>query len=228
MSITINIKSQFRDIDVDIPTEWSEMSVDYWVGLSSIIRENQSNNKLKNDSLLENHEENERIDEILAEASFFDEIKLNKDIFCYTTGMSKEEVMNVDENKVTEVINVLGILTEEYKPLGNRSFEFEGEEYFFPSDNLKKSTYGDFIESTQLEMTENSMKNGRYDVLPEQMAILCRREGEDYDEDLIAEKSERFKKLKMDSVFEFAFFLTNQSNILLNLFNMYSEKNLKE
>ena len=228
MSITINIKSQFRDIDVDIPTEWSEMSVDYWVGLSSIIRENQSNNKLKNDSLLENHEENERIDEILAEASFFDEIKLNKDIFCYATGMSKEEVMNVDENKVTEVINVLGILTEEYKPLGNRSFEFEGEEYFFPSDNLKKSTYGDFIESTQLEMTENSMKNGRYDVLPEQMAILCRREGEDYDEDLIAEKSERFKKLKMDSVFEFAFFLTNQSNILLNLFNMYSEKNLKE
>jgi hypothetical protein len=228
MSITINIKSQSRDVDVDIPTEWSEMSIDYWVGLSSVIRENQSNNKLKNDSLLENHEENERLDEILTEVAFFDELKLNKDIFCYVTGMSKEEVMNVDVDKVTEVVNVLGILTEEYKPLGTRSFEFEGEEYFFPSENLKKNTYGDFIESTQLEMTENSMKNGRYDVLPEQMAILCRREGENYDEDLIAEKSERFKKLKMDSVFEFAFFLTNQSNILLNLFNMYSEKNLKE
>lgn len=228
MSITINLKSQFIDVDVDIPTEWSDMTVEYWVGLASILSKNQSNSKLKNDYIIEKYEEDNRLDEILKDATFFDELKLNKELFSYATGLTNEQVMDIDTNKVTEVINLLGVLTEEYKPLGIRSFEFDGEEYFFPSDNLSKSTYGDFIESTQLEMTENSMKNGRFDVLPEQMAILCRREGEDYDEDLIAEKAEKFKKLKMDSVFEFAFFLTNQSRVLLNLFNMYSEKNLKE
>ena len=73
-------------------------------------------------------------------------------------------------------------------------------------------------------MTIESMKNGRYDVLPEQMAILCRKEGEEYDEDLIPEKTDRFKKLKMDTIYEFAFFLTNQSLILNRNLSMYSEK----
>ena len=126
--------------------------------------------------------------------------------------------------QVTEVINTLGILTEEYKPTGARSFEFEDETYYFPSEMLKKNTYGDFIESTQLDMTIDSMKNGRYDILPEQMAILCRRIGEEYDEDLIAEKAEKFKNLKMDSVMEFAFFLTNQSIKLQRAFNTSLEK----
>ena len=89
---------------------------------------------------------------------------------------------------------------------------------------LRKNTYGDFIEATQLDMTIDSMKNGRYDILPEQMAILCRRSGEEYDEELIAEKTEKFKNLKMDSVMEFAFFLTNQSSKLQRIFSMYSEK----
>ena len=89
---------------------------------------------------------------------------------------------------------------------------------------LRKNTYGDFIESTQLEMTIDSMKNGRYDILPEQMAILCRRAGEEYDEDLIADKTEKFKNLKMDSVMEFAFFLTNQSIKSQRAFSMYLEK----
>ena len=89
---------------------------------------------------------------------------------------------------------------------------------------MKNNTFGDYIESTQLDMTIESMKNGRYDVLPEQMAILCRREGESYDEDLIPEKTERFKKLKMDTIYEFAFFLTNQSLILNRNLSMYSGK----
>jgi len=133
----------------------------------------------------------------------------------------------VDMEQVTNVINALGILTEEYKPTGARSFEFEEEIYYFPSEMLRKNTYGDFIESTQLEMTIDNMKNGRYDVLPEQMAILCRRAGEEYDEDLIEEKTEKFKNLKMDAVMEFAFFLTIQNKKLLKISNLFLEKNKK-
>ena len=82
------------------------------------------------------------------------------------------------------------------------------------------NTFGDYIESTQLDMTIESMKHGVFDVLPEQMAILCRRFGEEYDEDAIDKKTERFKKLTMDVVWEFSFFLSIQNLKLTNHFQI--------
>ena len=71
------------------------------------------------------------------------------------------------------------------------------------------------------------MKNGKYDVLPEQMAILCRRIDEEYDGDIIPEKAEKFRELTMDIIWEFSFFLTHQSRKLTTLFPTYSEKKLQ-
>ena len=68
---------------------------------------------------------------------------------------------------------------------------FEEEKYFFPKEAMFDNTFGDYIESTQLDMTIDSMKHGVFDVLPEQMAILCRRAGEKYDEDNIDKKTEK-------------------------------------
>ena len=62
------------------------------------------------------------------------------------------------------------------------------------------------------------MKHGRFDVLPEQMAILCREVGEEYDDDIIPEKTEKFRELTMDIVWEFSFFLTMQSIKLTRTF----------
>ena len=68
------------------------------------------------------------------------------------------------------------------------------------------------------------MKHGKFDVLPEQMAILCRKLEEEYDDDVIPQKTEMFKKLTMDVVWEFGFFLTQQNIKLAKLSNMYSVK----
>ena len=68
------------------------------------------------------------------------------------------------------------------------------------------------------------MKHGRFDVLPEQMAILCREIEEQYDDDAIPEKTEKFKKLTMDIVWEFSFFLTMQSVKLAKTFQTYLAK----
>ena len=46
----------------------------------------------------------------------------------------------------------------------------------------------------------------------------------EYDEDLIPEKTKKFKKLTMDTVMEFAFFLTNQSSRLQTLLSTSLEK----
>ena len=152
---------------------------------------------------------------------------MNSDIFTYITGLTKEETSMIDVSKVTQVISLINKLTEEYKPKGIRSFEFEGEEYFFPSEFFRKQTYGDFIESTQLDMYIKDMENGRFDILPEQMAILCRRADEEYDESLIPNKAEKFRGLTMDIIWEFSFFLTQQTERLAKLSPIYLAKQLQ-
>tara|TARA_R100001463_G_scaffold122830_1_gene179415 strand:- start:802 stop:1488 length:687 start_codon:yes stop_codon:yes gene_type:complete len=224
MSITIRLKENEEWLDLEIPTEWKDITVSYWAELTSIISKHQKDNDLKKNHYKEKFEGEKDMKKLLSDIEFLDEMKLNRDIFAFIAKMDKEDVKRVDMNQITEVINTIGVLTKEYVPKGMKSFEFEGETYNFPSEFLRNNTYGDFIESTQLDMNIENMKNGRYDVLPEQMAILCRRVGEEYDEDLIPEKTEKFKKLKMDTVMEFAFFLTNQSSRLQTLLSMSLEK----
>lgn len=227
MSITISITQNNESSDVTIPTEWKDITVDYWGRLSTIIAKHQEKSELKKTSHKDRYADADDLDKILQDIDFIDSIALNKDIFCFFSGLNDDDMKNVDMAQIEKVIEVIGMLTQEYQPKGIRSFELEGETYYFPSESFKKNTYGDFIEATQLDMTIEHMKNGRYDVLPQQMAILCRRIDEDYDDDIIPEKTEKFKKLTMDIIYEFAFFLTTQSKRLLKISNMYSEKNLK-
>tara|TARA_R110000744_G_scaffold45474_1_gene100946 strand:+ start:173 stop:859 length:687 start_codon:yes stop_codon:yes gene_type:complete len=224
MSVTIRMKENEEWVDFDVPTEWKDITVSYWAQLTAIISKHQKDSDLKKTHYKEKFKGEGDIKKMLGDIEFLDEMKLNRDIFCFLSGLDKEDMKRVDMNQITEVINTIGVLTKEYVPKGMKSFEFEGETYNFPSEFLRENTYGDFIESTQLDMSIDNMKNGRYDVLPEQMAILCRRAGEEYDEDLIAEKTEKFKELKMDTVMEFAFFLTSQSSRLQTILSMSLEK----
>ena len=216
MSITINIKSHNVDRDVVIPVEWKDISVKYWGELATIIKKHYSHaNEQEEKSEGDAHEllKNPLAADLIKDRPLTDSqtLKMNSDIFGYITGLTQAETSMVDVSQITEVMSILNALTEEYKPKGLRSFEFEGETYYFPSEYFKKSTYGDFIESTQLDMYIKDMENGRFDVLPEQMAILCRRIDEDYDDDALAEKAEKFRTLTMDVIWEFSFFLTQQT-----------------
>jgi hypothetical protein len=232
MSITVSVKKDDEAIDFQVPTEWEEITLRHWGELAYIIKKHQDTSKLKENSLDSRFEveglELGEMDKISATVAFYNEMHLNRDIFCYLSGLDREDMKYVDMEQVTMVINTIGILTEEYKPKGIKSFEFEGETYYFPSEFLRKNTYGDFIEATQLDMYIDSMRNGKYDVLPEQMAILCRKADEEYDEDKIEEKAEKFKELTMDIVFEFAFFLTQRTGKLVKHSSMYLEKSVNQ
>ena len=229
MSITVRVKKDDESIDFQVPTEWESITLRHWGELAYIIKKHQSDSQLKQNSLDERfsmEEGGKDYDTLTQDIKFLNELHLNRDIFCYLSGLDREDMKYVDMEQVTKVVNTIGILTEEYKPKGIKSFEFEGETYYFPEEFLKNNTYGDYIEATQLDMYIESMKNGKYDVLPEQMAILCRRIGEEYDEDKIEEKAEKFKQLTMDIVFEFAFFLTNRSENLLKHSSTYLGKSV--
>ena len=222
MSITINIKSQNVDRDVVIPIEWKDITVKYWGELSTIIKKHYADAKQQDEKEeSQKHEllKKDMLSDIVNNIELTDSqtLQMNADIFSYITGLSKEETSSVDVSRINKVLSLINKLTEEYKPKGTRSFEFEGETYYFPLEFLRKSTYGDFIESTQLDMYIKDMENGRFDVLPQQMAILCRRLGEEYDDDAIEAKSEKFKALTMDIIWEFSFFLTLQTEKLVKL-----------
>jgi len=208
------IEIKIEDKSYEIPTEWKDITLKYWYGLYEII--NQYTKKDDEGNVIQK------------EHSEVSALRFNRDIFMYLTGTSLKDMNNLDVDSVNSAVESFYALLEEYEPKGIEKFEFEGEEYYFPKEFLKRNTFGDYIESTHLESTIDIMKHGRFDVLPEQMAILCRRAGEEYDDEAIPEKTDRFKELTMDFVWEFSFFLTTQSVKLVQTFQMFLGKTKEE
>jgi len=208
------IQIKIQDKNYDIPTKWKDMKLNYWCGLYAII--NKYNKRDEEGNVIE------------AEHSEVELLKMNRDIFMYLTELKAEEMNQLDLESVNSAVNAFAGALEEYKPQGIEKFELDGEVYYFPKEFLKRNTFGDYIESTHLDSTIKIMKHGRFDVLPEQMAILCRAIGEEYDDDVIPPKTEKFKELTMDIVWEFSFFLTMQSVKLTRTFQMFLGKTEEE
>ena len=208
------IEIKIQNDSYDIPTEWRDMTLRYWCGLYAVI--NKYNERDEDGNLIE------------VEHSDVQTLKINRDIFMYLTGIKESQMQELDIQSVTDAVNVFSGAVTEYKPLGVDKFQQDGETYYFPKEFLKRNTFGDYIEATHLESTVKIMKHGRFDILPEQMAILCRNSGEEYDDDVIPAKTEKFKELTMDIVWEFAFFLTQQSVRLTKTFQMFLGKEGKE
>jgi len=215
------VEIQIEDKKYDIPTDWSEITLEYWCGFYNIIKK-----YTKKDEEKEKKGEVSEFDE--SKLQDFEILKMNRDMFQYMTGIPDAMLDTLDVSSMTEAITKIGELLQEYEPKNVDSFEFEEETYYFPKEFLKRNTFGDYIESSQLDMYIDIMKHGRFDVLPEQIAILCRTATEEYDEDAIDAKAERFKQLKMDIIWEFAFFLTLQSVKLTRTFRMFLGKTEEE
>ena len=198
----------------DIPSDWKEMTLEYYCGIYQILQKYKRT------------EEQDKSDEgkDLTKFFFTQEIKMYNELFCYMTGMSKENVKKVKTEEIEAVISSLDNILEEYKPKGITNFEFEGDIYYFPMNFFREGTFGEYIESTQLEMNTEYLKNGRFDILPEQMAILCKSVDEEVDLDNIDDKAKAFKRLTMDIVWEFAFFLNRQTSNSLNVIQTFLEK----
>jgi hypothetical protein len=210
------------DIDgekYEVPTEWKDITLEYWYGWHEIIKSHQQKHKAKQKKG-EFDEENP-----FSKISNVEMLKMNRDIFQYITKIDDAKLDKCDIDSIARAMEFIGNLTTEYKPKGVDGFMFEDEKYFFPKEAMYNNTFGDYIEATQLDMTISSMKHGVFDVLPEQMAILCRKAGEEYDENIIDEKTEKFKKLTMDVVWEFSFFLSIQNLKLTNHFQISSLQN---
>ena len=211
------IEIQIKEEKYEIPTEWKDITLEYWCGLYNIIK--------KYTETAEDGENKENVEPKVDEVKA---LRMNKELFKYVTGINDNILNQLDLESVNTAVGTIGQMMEEYKPKGIDRFEFDGDVYFFPKEFLKRNTFGDYIESTQLDATIQMMKHGKFDILPEQMAILCRKIDEEYDDDIISSKSDKFKKLTMDIVWEFSFFLTMQSVKLTRTFQMFLGKEGEE
>ena len=185
----------------EIPCQWNEMTIDFYCGLYQIINKYKVTDEQIEDDKGKN----------LEKFYFTQETKMYKEIFSYMTKVPLNDVEKANMEDVMAVINSLDNIMTEYKPTGVDSFMFEGEKYYFHFEFLKTSTFGEYIEANQLELSTQYLKNGRFDILPEQMAILCKTMDEEVDLDNIDEKAKKFKNLTMDIVWEFSFFLNKRT-----------------
>ena len=110
MSVTIRIKEGENWVDIDIPTEWKDISVAYWAELTSIINKHQERNTLKKNHHYDKYKDESYLEKMIGDIEILDEIRLNSEIFSFVSGLPKEDMKKVDMEQVTKVINTLGIL----------------------------------------------------------------------------------------------------------------------
>ena len=196
-----------------IPCQWEEMTIDYYCGIYQIIKKYQRTEEQK--------KEDEGKD--LSKFFFIQQTKMYKELFCYMTGVSKKDVNKYPVDDVDAVISSLDNVMKDYEPKGIDSFDVDGVKYYFPMNFFSEGTFGEYIEANQLEMGVEYLKNGRFDILPEQMAIMCKAVDEEVDLDNIDQKVAKFRKLTMDIVWEFSFFLNKRTVASLALIKSFSE-----
>ena len=196
-----------------IPNDWNEITLDNYKGLVEMIYSNEFVEPNVDD--LPTKKEGK---EALEMERSLNNVKTNRKILAYLTGL-EESIIN--KCQLNEVNNALEIMTNflntqsitQYKKDVKHKFDFKGTTYYFPNHEMATSTFGDYIETAQLDMLDKKSKGGRMSVIAEQMAILCREENEDYNETKVIKKTKIFGKLKMGIVWDFLFFLTKQINI---------------
>jgi len=154
-------------------------------------------------------------------------LKVNTQLVSFWTGISEDELALCDVDEVGEAIKDLGFLSTPYKPIRIENFVFKNEKYFLPNPDMSKQTFGTYVEAEQVEMNNAKLKKGKIEILPEQIAILCKKEGEFYiDDDEIDKRSEIFKELDMATIWDVGFFLTRLESLLMVSFLTLTKEQL--
>ncbi len=94
-------------------------------------------------------------------------------------------------------------------------FELNGVEYILPAEHMKQSTLIEFAEAAQYEENVKDLKAGNHIAILDNMAILCRPKGEQYDDTKNASRKKLFYNLGLDVGLNVVFFL-NKLNVSLN------------
>jgi len=189
ITITINEK------DIDIPSNWTDITFEQFLAFSNLSKSQKTEEELK--------EKYADLDEELKDLQItMDNIKFNTKLACFFTDMTEDEMAMCDMEVVENILKALGFLQTQYMPIAISSFKIGEEEFFLPKPGMVEENFGTYIEAEQIELNNKKLKAGILEVLPKQVAILCRKKGEKrglINDKLIEERESKFKKLDMAS-----------------------------
>tara|TARA_R110000787_G_scaffold72309_5_gene161284 strand:- start:92 stop:796 length:705 start_codon:yes stop_codon:yes gene_type:complete len=199
------------EIECKIPSQWSEITLKEYSKIYSIIKNNEFIEPNEDQQLTKDFDLNE-----LNASRNLHNIKVNRKVFSEFTGIDEATINLVDGNEMSETLTLMtNFLNQDVEEMAvedgvKNSFKYKDKQYFFPIAEMKNSTFGDFIEAAQLDMLAEKHESGKFGVIAEQMAILCREQNELYDEQLVMKKTKMFENLTMEKVWGFIFFLNKQ------------------
>lgn len=101
----------------------------------------------------------------------------------------------------------------QYEPLQAKSFKLDGEEYFLPESlkhggqniPLAGETIGTFAEAADIEIALHEWSEKGVDAMAQICAVYLRKAGETHSDELVIERTEKFKELPMSVVWEVFF-----------------------
>lgn len=124
-------------------------------------------------------------------------------IFEYAGGIPVEISKKLDFNQLKQINNVLDWMNKPYNPVEINEFDFKGEVY--KAEPISESVFGAYVDyETFLE------KYGSIAGLPYLIAVMARKDGENYDDYNTYKRAEEFRALPLTVALDLsAFFLTN-------------------
>jgi hypothetical protein len=215
INITVGENQRF-----ELPNKWNEITIEQYAKMVSLIK----HYKLHEDTKETN---------IDKEQKSLNNLRCSQEIFSYLTGMKPHEVGRIDFSQMQSLIAEMSTLLQSQDVLKTDiengtvertdHFVHKGIKYYFPKMNLEETTFGDYIETQQLNVANAESEAGRFGVMAEQMAILCKEQGVENTPELIKKKTRLFSKLGMDIVWQFIFFLMVQPNTSTKNLALYSK-----
>lgn len=183
--------------EVEIPTMWEDVTYERFMDFSKLIGNFQEKKEAKEG------------DEVAQWENTLVDLKNNTRVLSFWSGLEESEISMLDLEVAADMMKHFGFISDAYNPINIKSFKINDEEFILPEDLMRKSSFGRYIEAEQLEMQANLLEKGQMDVLPRQIAILCKKEGEveKLDDALIDKRAKMFEKLDMATIWDVGFFL---------------------
>jgi hypothetical protein len=133
----------------------------------------------------------------------------------YWTGAPLSDVRKC---KVDDIVGVYMVHQKYLMPaedLTFNCFELQGDIYYLPKRFMTESTVEDFAEADEYQKQMSEYLHGNYKALGKIAAVICRKEGEAFDDYKVEERGEFFgDNLTAADAFQVGFFLNRQSEKL--------------
>ena len=146
------------------------------------------------------------------------------EVLACLTGLSSEDIGKILWQERTAVYSrylapfAVGVMFQpvDYEAKNIESFKHDGETYYLPKSRevlgsermMAFESALTFTEAADLEIYFSKMQKGKIEGMANIISILCRPEGEEYNEEKSLARAEGFMTLPMTVVWEVFFFLT--------------------